>query len=115
MLFSNNRDNTFCYSNAADNRYELSTNEAGDYGAVVWQSKLSGYNSFCPNIQQFYIQIDQKKFPHTTGLTDVTAAELKKIAEKVEGGHLDIIPLWWFSSTDFYLLTNFGHGNLYGW
>lgn len=28
---------------------------------------------------------------------------------------MDILPLWWFTSTDFFLLTNFGHGNLYGW
>lgn len=59
LLFSNSSDSHFCYVDASKNKYELPTNSDYSYTSGVFrQSKLMGFNTFCPNIQQFYIQID---------------------------------------------------------
>lgn len=114
ILFSNNDDSHYVYTDVSKNWYELTTTTSYAV-APTKQSKLMSMCSFCPNISQFYIKVDGLKFPHANGLQDVTVPELKKMTEHVVDYHLDIVPLWWFASTDFYLLTNFGHGNLYGW
>jgi len=44
--------------------------------------------SFLPDIITFWDKIDSVKYPHTNGLTDVTACELKKMQEHISN-HVD--------------------------